>query len=375
MKLHIAIVALLFAESSYIHAEESFVPTVTPTEKFTWDASENESTETFPPTTFLPTSFLPTTFLPTGDYVDPDAKCIVDPDANGILVIPMSWTKIGKKAFYRCGKIKSVEIPAKVQFLKDNAFSGTNNLEKITFEGGSQLEEISNEAFYGSKLQSIILPKSVLVIGNAAFRFTPIKTFTFEENSELASIGDYAFRSSDFERISVPEGVSRIGRGAFEFSALINITLPNSITTIEESTFYKTPMTSIFLPDSVTEIAYGAFANSKLTSINLGNIIIIETDDYEQTPFYGTPCPNKEVFEAGNTVVDCEIMTTAPSKSPMKSTTGAPSILAPTEFSTKTPTYTKTIQNSKKGKLAKVKQTKKGTKIKKSKASNNPHAF
>jgi len=192
MKLHIAIVALLFAESSYIHAEESFVPTVTPTEKFTWDASENESTETFPPTTFLPTSFLPITFLPTGDYVDPDAKCIVDPDGNGILVIPMSWTKIGKKAFYRCEKIKSVEIPAKVQFLKDNAFSGTNNLEKITFEGGSQLEEISNEAFYGSKLQSkIILPKSVLVIGNGAFRGTSIETFTFEENSELASIGDY----------------------------------------------------------------------------------------------------------------------------------------------------------------------------------------
>lgn len=67
-------------------------------------------------------------------------------------------------------KIKSIFIPNSVKELEESTFSDLVNLEKVTFQSGSQLKEIPGLAFTGCKsLKSIVLPDSVKYIDSYAF--------------------------------------------------------------------------------------------------------------------------------------------------------------------------------------------------------------
>lgn len=66
--------------------------------------------------------------------------------------------------------IKSIFIPNSVNKLDESTFSELVNLEKVTFQSGSQLKEIPGLAFTGCKsLKSIVLPDSVTYIDSYAF--------------------------------------------------------------------------------------------------------------------------------------------------------------------------------------------------------------
>ena len=53
---------------------------------------------------------------------------------------------------------------------KLGAFHGCEKLQKIMFAAGSRLKEIGHGTFYGCKmLQSIALPDSLEIIGDASF--------------------------------------------------------------------------------------------------------------------------------------------------------------------------------------------------------------
>ena len=46
------------------------------------------------------------------------------------------------------------------------------------------------QAFYGTEIESIEIPKSVTEIYDGAFHSTPLEGVSFEPNSQLVSIGD-----------------------------------------------------------------------------------------------------------------------------------------------------------------------------------------
>jgi hypothetical protein len=192
--------------------------------------------------------------------------------------------------------VGSAFIPNTVTSIGDSAFRGATLLTTVTFETGSTLSAISNNAFNGaSSLESITVPNTVTSIGNSAFQnATLLTTVTFLPGSILSTIGENSFRgTSSLGSITIPNRVTSIGRFSFigsslktvtfesgsilnsiqpyvfyDAASLESITIPNSFTSIGTMAFYGTSsLVSITIPNSVTSIGTYAFVDSSLQTV------------------------------------------------------------------------------------------------------------
>ena len=120
-------------------------------------------------------------------------------------------TIIGANAF-RSSNVVSVTIPESITLIEEEAFLNSRKLEKITFEGLSNVTEIGNNAFrYAVNLKSINIPKSVKRIGEFAFfEAISLNKVTFEDESLLEVIGNNAFSKTNLTEFTVPEKVKTI---------------------------------------------------------------------------------------------------------------------------------------------------------------------
>ena len=128
----------------------------------------------------------------------------------------------GNGVFYST-KLTSVELPARLTFLGAGTFESCSSLESVTFGAGSRLKHIGAEAFDGTKIQTITIPKSVangnVVIdekGTQEFRIgigarafygaSKLTEIIFEDGGTLPlSIGDEALYSVDMlETVNLP---------------------------------------------------------------------------------------------------------------------------------------------------------------------------
>ena len=77
----------------------------------------------------------------------------------------------------------------------------------------------------------------------------------------VTSIDDYAFSCTRVTSVIIPDTVIRIGQGAFNWcTALRSVTLSASITSIEEDTFYNCyNLQTLIIPEGVTSIGSNAF--------------------------------------------------------------------------------------------------------------------
>jgi hypothetical protein len=114
--------------------------------------------------------------------------------ANQIKAVTMAQavTSIAEQAFSSLPELTRVNIPKTVTSVGTKAFYNCSNLLSVTFEAGSQLDSIGEQAFYGTGLTSINIPSTVVSIGSEAFKGV----------SSLTSI-------------SIPAGVTSIGEQAF----------------------------------------------------------------------------------------------------------------------------------------------------------------
>ena len=152
-------------------------------------------------------------------------------------------TSIGKRAFYYCTDLISLNIPNR--FI-DSDIIQCSKLESLTVYG-----DVPSECSYIIGLNS------------------SLKSVTIED---ATSIGSFAFSDcSGLTSINIPEGVKSIGWGAFNnCSGLTSINIPGSVTSIDDDAFNGcSGLTSINIPESVTSIGSRAFAHSGLTSIEI----------------------------------------------------------------------------------------------------------
>lgn len=103
---------------------------------------------------------------------------------------------IGKAAFYgffgKC-PITSIEIPASVETIEQEAFKGCSRLATVTFEKGSQLKSIGGGKSLGAfmdctALTSIEIPASVETIEAAAFSGCIYNHRTTKTNQKYPSV-------------------------------------------------------------------------------------------------------------------------------------------------------------------------------------------
>lgn len=130
---------------------------------------------------------------------------------------------IGRSAFKNMDKLTSVNIPASVEVIYDEAFVGTTSLKVFGDNGfkievGSALTEIRANAFKETKLTNFDLSGTqVKTIGDYCFYNSSLKTFTFPTTIE--NIGAYAFANSKDLSIREPsceQGVNAFAGVTFE---------------------------------------------------------------------------------------------------------------------------------------------------------------
>ena len=183
-----------------------------------------------------------------------DVVSIVPPFDNNTITVAEPGTLSKLLAIYDKTSIKELTV---VGFLNDTDIGVLNELPNLTIlnMGEVNLKELPKRAFANKKsLTSIILPKTLQIIGSSAFEYCSGLT------------GD----------LTIPSSVTTIGHDAFHkcsgFSG--TLTIPNSVTTIDYEAFYGcTGFTGdLTIPGSVTTIEGAVFENCGFS----GNLLIEE---------------------------------------------------------------------------------------------------
>ena len=94
---------------------------------------------------------------------------------------------IGNSAFENCDSLKTISLPIRLESLGNDAFkeSGLEHFEIREDREDSYLTTIPTGAFSYTKLQEIVIPRSVTEIMGSAFSNTPtVKTIIFQESNQ-----------------------------------------------------------------------------------------------------------------------------------------------------------------------------------------------
>lgn len=198
------------------------------------------------------------------------------------LILPNTLITIGEEMFYQ-SDLRSVVIPTNVTTVGYSAFKRCSSLTTVTFEKESQLKTIGGDYYYGAfsdctALTSIEIPASVETIGNTAFSdCSSLATVTFEKGSRLKTIGNNAYyRCTSLTSIEIPASVETIEKKAFmHCSSLATVTFEkgSQLKTIAGDSYDGafsdcTALTSIEIPASVETIEATAFKRcSKLATV------------------------------------------------------------------------------------------------------------
>ena len=135
--------------------------------------------------------------------------------------IPASVSSIGSQAFGNCSGMSSITVPASVSSMDMSAFSGCSNLAEINVESGNGTYASHDGAVYNASLTQLVycpigkssleLSPSITTIGAAAFQDCPyVYDLTIPDDS-VTTIEADAFTGSGIGSVRIPKSVTSIG--------------------------------------------------------------------------------------------------------------------------------------------------------------------
>lgn len=262
---------------------------------------------------------VPNSIVSIGDYAFRDSSIQE-------IVFHSAMRSIGEGAFYNVESLTKVTFRADANpsglVIGDYAFYDCINLATIAFEETGELvgsdyryatscgvREIGDFAFSRTAAEEIVLPSTLISIGEEAFSYiSKLTDIDFGHISSSLTFGDYVFRScSGLEKVYFPDNVGVIDFNAMFYGTSVEVdvsetnpnyetedgvlynkgktmvvylpndisefTIPNTVTTIGGGAFYdKDNLTMIVIPASVTSIGTSAFENcDNLSDVTIEN--------------------------------------------------------------------------------------------------------
>ena len=199
------------------------------------------------------------------------------------VTIPGNVKYISNSAFSNCGNLTSVSLTTGLETIGNNAFSYCPKLTGITLPEG--LWTIDGWAFAFTDLKTIAIPASVeYIIENPFVGCDNLATITVDpSNTNFEIIGGILYQkiysdppnNTDFTShfllsyptatgiiTNLPSTLTRIRYDAFYGTAITEITLPATIMIIEDGAFTNCDnLISITIPESIRRIGGSAFYN------------------------------------------------------------------------------------------------------------------
>lgn len=249
-------------------------------------------------------------------YIGTDSAVVVPQKVSSYVVTSIS----GLYSNNSKTKAVSITFPEGLKTIKQNAFNGYVNLERVNLP--ASLNTIEANAFYGcTKLSGITLPGAVTSVGEYAFAncpnlqaatltcsMTEIAPHLFDGDKRLSiltlplyitSVGDFAFANCEaLKSIVIPDGVKTIGSSAFVGCwGLTSVTLPSEMKTLSPEAFSGcSNLTSVFIPNKTKSVGEGAFRNcTKLEEVYISPSVTTLNKD----AFRGSINIKKAVFGGG----------------------------------------------------------------------------
>lgn len=147
-----------------------------------------------------------------------------------------------------------------------------SSMKKLTV--GNDVKRIPANTFMNSELESITMGSSVSEIAGKAFRNCPnLKSIVIPES--VITIGEHAFSNCVFDEVKFNANTMSSGNKAFYDSTINELNIGKNVKKIADATFCGCGIEIISIPDNVTEIGKSAFAYCGSKSIRLGNSVTI----------------------------------------------------------------------------------------------------
>lgn len=206
-----------------------------------------------------------------------------------VFVQPFQRDCISGFVFSGLNSLQSIEVAASDTYYETDANGVLYNKGKtrlVKYPVGKSgsiyaipdgVTDISDYAFEGSNLTSVLIGQDVKNIGGFAFKdCTNLKNVFFDTNSNLTFIGVGAFRNCiSIESIEIPAGVVSLSGTFYGCSKLNSIAFESesSLNSIKNAAFYECDsLTSIDIPANVTNIGYDAFTGTRISDISFGSL-------------------------------------------------------------------------------------------------------
>ncbi len=185
-------------------------------------------------------------------------------DAITELVLPDSLVTIESLAFYKCEALETVSVGSGLAVIAgSNPFSGDSSLKEISVSE-------DNSWFYTE--DGVLFDKNKTLICYPVAKSGT--SYTVPDGT--TAIGAWAFGSvvtsySKLESVVIPDSVVNIGDAAFcSCINLTNVDFGEGVKYIDYWAFNGTSLASIDLPDSLTGIGERAFLGNDFSSVTIG---------------------------------------------------------------------------------------------------------
>jgi len=210
------------------------------------------------------------------------------PSIQHVTFLTDQVTEIPEGAFSECTALESVQMPAYVQVIADNAFNGCpissiNIPETVT--------SIGQSAFNGCALTSMTIPAACTNIGNSAFNNSAIEAFTLADGAELlhiggsgSTVGSCLSSMSNCKTMYVGRQIVYDGRVFWGCENITDVTYGPNVTSLGKGEWWRSPSIKhvTFLSPQLTVIAEDAFSDcSALETVSLPeNLVTIDKNAF-----------------------------------------------------------------------------------------------
>lgn len=223
-----------------------------------------------------------------GSWVANSANVVIKPLSGASATLPVTQPALNQGTIYvpTAGELGDVladlgvTSPALLKIVgnidaRDLAtINGVSSLENLNLKGAHLPDnDLPAEAFNGNThLKSIVLPSTLLSIGDMAFYNCTSLAGVFTIPEGVATIGSNSFANcTSLTGMSFPESLTSIGEAAFYFCTGLTgeLIIPAGVTTIEQQAFMGCwGVTKLTLSQGVSSIGAGAFSFcSALTAV------------------------------------------------------------------------------------------------------------